>query len=99
MIDIEGKVKESGEVFVETFGSEKKPLALVVGSRPFSKGLCEGIESVIKSMKAGGKRRVIVPPSHGFGDEGADLGNGVQIPPHATLEYVVEVERVSIAPA
>ncbi|KAI9101572.1 hypothetical protein K1719_023816 [Acacia pycnantha] len=99
VIDIEGKVRESGEVFVETFGNEKKPLALVVGSRPYSKGLCEGVETVIKSMKAGGKRRVIVPPSLGFGDDGADLGNGVQIPPRATLEYVVEVERVSIAPA
>lgn len=99
VIDIEGKVKESGQVFVETFGKEKKPLALVMGSRPYSKGLCEGIETVIKSMKAGGKRRVIVPPSLGFGEDGADLGNGVQIPPQATLEYVVEVERVSIAPA
>lgn len=89
----------SGEVFVDTYGNEKKPLALVMGSRPYSKGLCEGIESVIRSMKAGGKRRVIVPPSLGFGEEGADLGTGVQIPPMATLEYVVEVERVSIAPA
>ncbi|XP_028805390.1 peptidyl-prolyl cis-trans isomerase FKBP17-2, chloroplastic [Neltuma alba] len=99
VIDIEGKVRESGQVFVETFGKEKKPLALVMGSRPYSKGLCEGVETVIKSMKAGGKRRVIVPPSLGFGDDGADLGNGVQIPAQATLEYVVEVERVSIAPA
>ncbi|KAK4280708.1 hypothetical protein QN277_012293 [Acacia crassicarpa] len=99
VIDIEGRVRESGQVFVETFGNEKKPLALVVGSRPYSKGLCEGVETVIKSMKAGGKRRVIVPPSLGFGDDGADLGDGVQIPPQATLEYVVEVERVSIAPA
>lgn len=94
-----GKVEGSGEVFVDTYGNEKKPLALVMGSRPYSKGLCEGIESVIRSMKAGGKRRVIVPPSLGFGEEGADLGTGVQIPPMATLEYVVEVERVSIAPA
>jgi FKBP-type peptidyl-prolyl cis-trans isomerase len=50
-------------------------------------------------MKAGGKRRVIVPPNLGFRENGADLGTGVQIPPFATLEYIVEVERVSIAPA
>ncbi|KAF7822268.1 peptidyl-prolyl cis-trans isomerase FKBP17-2, chloroplastic [Senna tora] len=99
VIDLVGKVEGSGEVFVDTFGSQKKPLALVVGSRPYSKGMCEGIESALRSMKAGGKRRVIVPPSLGFGEEGADLGNGFQIPPFATLEYVVEVERVSIAPA
>lgn len=99
MIEVKGKVEGSGEVFVDTFGREKKPLALVMGSRPYSKGVCEGIETVLRSMKAGGKRRVIVPPSLGFGEEGADLGNGVQIPGGATLQYVVEIERVSIAPA
>ncbi|KAL5544997.1 hypothetical protein UlMin_008781 [Ulmus minor] len=99
VIDLEGKVEESGQVFVDTFGKEKKPLALVIGSRPYSKGLCEGVELVLKSMKAGGKRRVIVPPSLGFRENGADLGSGVQIPPFATLEYIVEVDKVSIAPA
>ncbi|CAK7349607.1 unnamed protein product [Dovyalis caffra] len=99
VIDLKGKVEGSGEVFVDTFGGDKKPLALVMGSRPYSKGMCEGIDYVLRSMKAGGKRRVIVPPNLGFGENGADLGNGVQIPPFATLEYIVEVERVSIAPA
>ncbi|KAJ1437802.1 FKBP-type peptidyl-prolyl cis-trans isomerase domain [Sesbania bispinosa] len=99
VIDIMGKIESSGEVFVDTFGGDKKPLALVMGSRPYSKGLCEGIEFVLKSMKAGGKRKVIVPPKLGFGEDGADLGSGVQIPSLATLEYIVEVEKVSIAPA
>ncbi|KAL2478904.1 Peptidyl-prolyl cis-trans isomerase FKBP17-2 [Forsythia ovata] len=100
VIDVKGSVQGSGQVFVDTFGSEnKKPLALVMGSRPYSKGICEGIEYVLKTMKAGGKRKVIIPPSLGFGEEGADLGLGMQIPPFATLEYVVEVEKVSIAPA
>ncbi|KAJ7975215.1 Peptidylprolyl isomerase [Quillaja saponaria] len=99
VIDLSGKIEGNGEVFVNTFGGDKKPLALVMGSRPFSRGMCEGIEYVLKSMKAGGKRRVIVPPNLGFGEKGADLGSGAQIPPFATLEYTVEVERVSIAPA
>lgn len=99
VIDLEGKVEGSGEVFVDTFGEKKKPLALVMGSRPYSKGMCEGIEYVLRSMKAGGKRRVIVPPSLGFGEQGADLGTGVQIPPFATLEYILQVDKVSIAPA
>lgn len=99
VIDLKGKVTDNGEVFVDTFGKEKKPLALVMGSRPYSKGICEGIEYVLRTMKAGGKRRVIVPSSLGFGEDGADLGTGVQIPPNATLEYIVEVEKVSIAPA
>eukprot|EP00258_Populus_trichocarpa_P021781 XP_024437800.1 peptidyl-prolyl cis-trans isomerase FKBP17-2, chloroplastic isoform X2 [Populus trichocarpa] len=99
VIDLKGKIEGSGEVFVDTFGGDRKPLALVMGSRPYSKGMCEGVEYVLRSMKAGGKRRVIVPPNLGFRENGADLGTGVQIPPFATLEYIVEVERVSIAPA
>ena len=98
VIDIKGKVEGTGEVFVDTFEG-KKPLALVMGSRPYSKGVCEGIEYVLGTMKAGGKRKVIVPPALGFGENGADLGTGVQIPPLATLEYIVEVDKVSIAPA
>ena len=101
VIDITGKIESSGEVFVNTFEGDKKPLALVMGSRPYSKGVCEGIEYVLKTMKAGGKRKVIVPPQLGFGENGADFdsGTGVQIPPLATLEYILEVEKVSIAPA
>ncbi|KAI3454932.1 hypothetical protein Pfo_011595 [Paulownia fortunei] len=100
VINVKGSVQGSGQVFVDTFwGDKKKALALVMGSRPYSKGICEGVEYVLRNMKAGGKRRVIIPPSLGFGEEGADLGEGVQIPPLATLEYVIEVDKVSIAPA
>lgn len=98
VIDIKGNVEGDG-VFVDTFARDKKPLALVVGSRPYSKGICEGVEMVLRSMKNGGKRRVIVPPAFGFGDEGVDFGSGFKIPPSATLEYVLEVEKVSIAPS
>ncbi|KAK9278505.1 hypothetical protein L1049_028072 [Liquidambar formosana] len=93
VISMRGNVEGSGEVFMDTFGRDMKPLALVMGSRPYTKGMCEGIEYVLRSMKAGGKRRVIIPPSLGFGEKGADLGSGVQIPPAATLEYIVEERR------
>lgn len=99
VLDLKGKIESRGEVFVDTFDGDKKPLALVMGSRPYTKGMCEGIEYIVRSMKAGGKRRVIVPPNLGFGEKGADLGTGAQIPPFATLEYIVEVDKVSIAPA
>nr|GLL35331.1 peptidyl-prolyl cis-trans isomerase FKBP17-2, chloroplastic-like [Ipomoea trifida] len=99
VVDIKGSVEGSGEVFIDTFVGDKKPLALVMGSRPYRQGICEGIEYVLRSMKAGGKRRVIIPPNLGFGEEGADLGAGLEIPPSATLEYVVQVDKVSIAPA
>ena len=51
VIDLKGKIEGNGEVFVDTFGGEKKPLALVMGSRPYSRGMCEGIEYVLRSMK------------------------------------------------
>ncbi|KAK6148168.1 hypothetical protein DH2020_019080 [Rehmannia glutinosa] len=100
VINVKGIVQGNGQVFVDTFGGEKKrALALVMGSRPYSRGICEGVEYVLRNMKAGGKRRVIIPPSLGFGEEGADLGEGLQIPPLATLEYVIDIDKVSIAPA
>lgn len=98
-INLKGSVKGGmGGEFVDSFGEKKKPLALVMGSRPYTRGMCEGIEFVLKTMRVGGKRRVIVPPNLGFGEVGADFGNGVVVPPLATLEYIVEVEKVSLAP-
>uniref|UniRef100_A0A0E0D5G6 peptidylprolyl isomerase n=1 Tax=Oryza meridionalis TaxID=40149 RepID=A0A0E0D5G6_9ORYZ len=100
VIDLKGRVAGGGEAFVDTFGDGKRPLALVMGSRPYTRGMCEGVEYVLRSMRAGGKRRVVVPPALGFGDDGADFGDAAaQVPPGATLEYVVEVDKVSIAPA
>ncbi|CAN6303796.1 unnamed protein product [Urochloa humidicola] len=99
VIDLQGRVA-GGEAFVDTFGEGKRPLALVMGSRPYTRGMCEGVEYALRTMRAGGKRRVVVPPGLGFGDDGADFGEEhVQIPPGATLEYVVQVDKVSIAPA
>lgn len=102
VIDLKGKIvgtNSSSETFVDTFADGRRPLALVMGSRPYTKGMCEGVESVLQTMRAGGKRRVIVSPNLGFGDDGADFGSGVQIPPGATLEYIVQVDKVSIAPS
>ncbi|XXG55460.1 hypothetical protein AAC387_Pa03g3125 [Persea americana] len=99
VIDLKGGVEGSDKAFIDTFDGNEKPLALLMGSRPYTKGMCEGIEYVLRSMKAGGKRRVIIPPSLGFGEQGAELGSGLQIPPSATLEYIVQVDKVSIAPA
>ncbi|KAI3858316.1 hypothetical protein MKX03_013847 [Papaver bracteatum] len=99
VIDLKGNVEGKNEVFVDTFEKDKRPLALIMGSRPYTRGMCEGIESVLKTMKLGGKRRVIIPPGLGFGEKGAEFGAGIQIPPFSTLEYIVEVDKVSIAPA
>lgn len=97
VFDVKGQVHGTEQVFVDTFGSKdnkKKSLAMVMDSRPYSKGLCQGIEYALRSMKVGGKRRVIIPPSLGFGDKNVEFGQGLQIPPSATLEYTIEVDTV-----
>lgn len=111
VIDVKGKIEggSSGggdQLFVDTFGGDKAAVTVVVGDgggicvRPYScKGMCEGVEYITRSMKAGGMRRIIVPPNLGFGDRGADFGSGFQIPPSATLDYIVELHNVSFSPA
>jgi len=94
VFDVKGQVHGTEQVFVDTFGGKGKSLAMVMDSRPYSKGLCQGIEHVLRSMKAGGKRRVIIPPSLGFGDRNVEFGQGLEIPPSATLDYIIEVDTV-----
>ena len=99
VLDLKGTIAGSEQAFVDTFAQGGKPLALILGSSSYTRGMCEGVEYVIRMMKAGGKARIIVPPELGFGDDGADFGSGVQVPPSSTLEFIVQLDRVSIAPA
>jgi FKBP-type peptidyl-prolyl cis-trans isomerase len=75
-------------------------------SRPFTGGVCAGVEMALEGMKTGGVRRVIIPPELGFGERGATLrptvhvpGKEGTVPPNATLEYELSLLRVSIPPA
>jgi len=63
-----------------------KPIAFKYGQRPFQNVLCEGVELGIKGMKAGGRRRLVVPA--------ALAPKGVDVPPGAALVYDVEVKEV-----
>ncbi|KIY96727.1 hypothetical protein MNEG_11234 [Monoraphidium neglectum] len=97
--------RADGAVFEDT-RARGKPIVYLYGGRPFTGGLCAGVEEALATMRAGGKRRVVVPPALGFGDRGAVLRptehvpekQGV-IPPGATLEYDIELQRVSIPPS
>ena len=56
-----------------------------------------GWEAGLLGMRAGGKRRLIVPPQLGFGDKGAGAKSGGKaIPPNTTL--VFEVELIDFLP-
>ena len=88
-------------VFEDSFASGKQ-IVFLFGSRPLSDALCSGLEEAMETMRVGGVREVTVPPDSGFGSKGSVLFPGTKneqrIPPNATLTYLVELKRVSIAP-
>jgi peptidylprolyl isomerase len=65
--------------------SPAAPFEFVLGSDQAMKGLDEGVST----MKVGGKRRILVPPELGYGNN--EVGN---VPPNSIIIY--EVELLSI---
>eukprot|EP00983_Pelagomonas_calceolata_P043481 1138919-Pelagomonas_calceolata.AAC.2 len=53
------RAKANGEVFEDT-RARGKPVVVFTGSRPFTGGLCEGVEIAMESMRAGGRRLIKV---------------------------------------
>jgi len=91
---------------VDDTRSRGQPAVLLFGTRPAPALLCPGAEAALAGMRAGGVRVVTVPPGAGFGDGGATLrptehapDKRGEVPPGATLEYRLEVLRVSVPPS
>ncbi len=64
-----------------------RPFTFKLGTGMVIKGWDQGI----KGMKVGGKRELIIPPDLGYGSRGA----GNVIPPNSTLDFEVELLKVS----
>jgi len=71
-----------GQVF-DSSHKRNDPFKFQIGVGQVIKGWDEGVIT----MKVGGTRTLIIPPELGYGARGA----GSSIPPHATLEFDVEL--------
>jgi len=105
LIVLDFKAYADGVLFEDTL-ARGKPIVFFYQSRPFTGGLCPGVEVALRTMRAGGRRRVVVPPELGFGDNGVTLRPTEHVPekqgsvlPGATLTYELELVRVSIPPS
>lgn len=73
---------ENGTKFDSSY-DRGKPMEYRLGVQPMIKGWDEGV----KTMKVGGKRKLIVPPSLAYGSS----GRPPSIPPNATLVFEIEL--------
>ncbi|XP_054779875.1 peptidyl-prolyl cis-trans isomerase FKBP43-like isoform X3 [Prosopis cineraria] len=79
-----GKVKDNDEVFESNVGHAPFKFRLGKGQ------VLEGWDVGLEGMRIGGKRRLIIPPSMGFGSEGHDD----KVPPNSWLVYDFELVKV-----
>ncbi|KAG2286754.1 hypothetical protein Bca4012_032729 [Brassica carinata] len=79
------KLKDTGKVFESNL--EGSPLKFRLGGEKVIKGLSNGVEG----MRVGDKRRLIIPPSLGYSEEGLKKEN---VPKNSWLVYEVETVKV-----
>jgi FKBP-type peptidyl-prolyl cis-trans isomerase len=81
---------EDGTRFADTQRVDRAPEAFILGSGTQIEGFDEGVST----MKVGGLRRIIVPPSLGYGDQAEEFefdGQLITIAPGATLIFEVRL--------
>lgn len=105
IIVLDYKAYADGVLWEDTT-ARRKPIVFLYGKRPLSGGMCPGVEQALATMRAGGRRRVTVPPELGFGGNGLTLRPTEHVPEKAgivpsgaTLTYELSLVRVSIPPS
>ncbi|XP_075634298.1 peptidyl-prolyl cis-trans isomerase FKBP43-like isoform X3 [Castanea sativa] len=83
-VNYNGKLKNNGESVDSNDGDAPFKFRLGVGK------VMEGWDNGINGMRVGEKRRLIIPPSLGYGSK----GHGENIPPDSWLVYDVELVKV-----
>lgn len=78
---------DDGTVFDSSLKPGRTPFSFVLGAGQVIKGWDEGV----LGMKVGGTRELTIPPSLGYGSQGA----GTVIPPNATLHFTITLLSVS----
>ncbi|MGD9765357.1 MAG: FKBP-type peptidyl-prolyl cis-trans isomerase [Candidatus Binatia bacterium] len=81
---------EDGTKFDSTF-DRKRPFGFPVGSGQVIRGWDEGV----RTMRPGGKRRLLVPPELAYGEKGFSR----IIPANAKLTFDIELLRIVDKPA
>lgn len=74
----------SGTVFDSSRKAGRAPFSFVIGANPAN--VIQGWEEGLLTMKVGGKRRLVIPPSLGYGAQAQGT-----IPANSTLTFDVEL--------
>jgi FKBP-type peptidyl-prolyl cis-trans isomerase len=80
-----GAADNKGTMFDSSLRPGRTPFVFTVGT-----GVIQGFSQGTIGMRVGGQRRVIIPPSLGYGSQ----GSGSTIPPNATLIFELELLAV-----
>ncbi|XP_042512634.1 peptidyl-prolyl cis-trans isomerase FKBP53 isoform X2 [Macadamia integrifolia] len=80
-----GKLKKNGQIFDSNIGRAPFKFRLGVGE------VIKGWDVGVNGMRVGDKRRLVIPPSMGYGSQGA----GGKIPPNSWLTFDVELVNVN----
>lgn len=97
LVAAEVRVEDAtGAVLFDTKAAGRE-LAWFYGARPFQGALCPGVEEGIATIRAGGIRKMIIPPALAF-PQGARFPSGT-VDPDSTLTYTVKITRISMPPS